>query len=84
MEGKYDKKIKRARSNVLAATKTLGVVGVLMNLESQMHSAAIVSRSGAGNEKHWMKLHDILQDARYAFRAECEAHDAQAMKASAA
>lgn len=77
-------KTKRARSNVRAATKQIGVSGVLNSLQIQMHASALQFQDGSFQRKHYMKLHDILQDARYAFVAECEKNDEDARKQAVA
>lgn len=65
----------RAKSNVRAACKRLGIAGVLGILESCMLQSAVNFLAGSEKNDHYTRLAMILESAQKNFRKECNRFD---------
>jgi hypothetical protein len=72
----HEQKAKRAKSNILAACKVIGMTGVLDLLTRHCDNTAVQMQSGA-SVKHWTNLGSIFLNAEVMFRAECDRHEAE-------
>ncbi len=71
---------KRAKSNVLNATKHIGITGILATLSLHCADEALAVKNNPKVSEHLSTLSAILLNAQTAFSAECNRFDNEPLK----